>query len=139
MIVRSLTGTGDWTFGSGRNNYKSGNSAVAQSIQTRIMSFLGDCFFATEEGIDWFNLLGGKNQSSLNLAIAKTIRNTPEVTRITQLSVTLNAERVFRVEYNAYTATGLVTDNRTFNPVDYLITEDKDKIVTEDGEGITIT
>lgn len=91
MIVRAIDSNGDWVFGTGANAYLSGNAAVGQDIQTRLSSFLGDCFFDTGAGIDWFNLLGGKDQTALNLAVAAVILNTSNVTGGLQLSVVYNA------------------------------------------------
>ena len=102
-IVRALDTQGDWTYGKGRNDYKSDIDAVAQNIQTRLASFLNDCFFSLNSGIDWFNLIGSKNQTALNLAISAMILNTDFVTGILQLSVTLNSARNFRVVYNVQT------------------------------------
>lgn len=111
MIVRALS-AGDWTFGAGTNNYLSSTAAVAQAIQTRLSSFLGDCFFATAAGIDWFNLLGAKNQVALQLAISAVILNTQSqgqnvVTGIVNLSLGLNSvTRVFTVNYTVSTVFG---------------------------------
>ena len=55
-------------------------------------------------GIDWINLLGGKNQSAINLAISTTILNTANVTGIRQLTVNLNnVTRLFSVSYTVIT------------------------------------
>jgi len=115
MIVRAINSSGDWTFGQGLNNYKSGNLAVAQAIQTRISSFLGDCFFDQGAGIDWFNFLGGKNELALNLAISAVILNTTDadgnqlVTGVNQLSVNLNANREFSVTYQVVTVSSVLS------------------------------
>lgn len=107
MIVRAIDSDNDWQFGKGKNDYKQNLNAVAQNIKTRLQSFLNDCFFDTTAGIDWFNLLGGKNQIALNLAINATILNTLNVTGLNQISVTLDANRVFRVQYNVQTSYSL--------------------------------
>lgn len=86
-IARGLDSNGDWLFGKGTNDYVSGNAEVAQDIQTRLSSFVGDCFFDASSGVDWFNLLGSKNQIALNLAVAAVILNTPNVIGIKQLYV----------------------------------------------------
>lgn len=104
MKVRALTATGDWTFGKGANDYKSGNNAVAQLIQTRLYSFLGDCFFDQGAGINWFGFLGGKDQLGLNLAISATIANTENVLRLNQLSVNLTSTRRISISYNVTTS-----------------------------------
>lgn len=89
-MTRALDSNDDFTFGSGSNNYVTGLTEVGQNIKTRLKSFLGDCFFDTGAGIDWFNLLGSKQQVKLQLAIAAVILNTPYVTGGLQLSVTYN-------------------------------------------------
>lgn len=104
MIVRALDINGDWLFGKGKNDYKQNQDAIAQNLNTRLSSFLGDCFFDTGAGIDWFNLLGGKDQIALNLAINAVILNTNGVTGILQLGANLtDSTRVFLVQYQVQT------------------------------------
>lgn len=91
MRVRALTSSGDWTFGQGQNDYVVAQQAVRQIIQTRVLSFLGNCFFDLGAGIDWFNLLGTSQQQALNLAISAVILNLPPsgtITGIVQTSLT---------------------------------------------------
>lgn len=110
MIVRLIDSSGDWLFGKGQNDYLSANAAVAQNIKTRLLSFLGNCFFDTSAGIDWFNLLGTKNQLSINLAVSATILNTANVTGILQLSVNLTTTRVFTISYRVQTTYSVTGD-----------------------------
>jgi hypothetical protein len=104
MIVRALDSNGDWLFGKGRNDYRSGILAIGQNVQTRLASFLGDCFFATQSGIDWWNLLGGKNSLALQLSIQTTILNTNNVTGLKQLSYSLDDNRVFTAQFQIQTS-----------------------------------
>lgn len=116
MRVRAIDGDHDWTFGKGRNNYKKDIQAVAQNIDTRLSMFLGDCFFAQERGIDWFNLLGAKNQLALELAIAATILNTDEVTGLLQLNAELNPDnRRYTVFYRVETSYSTTSSIFTFD------------------------
>ena len=78
MIIRSIDGTGDWNFGKGANDYNSGQAAIAELIQVRLLSFLGDCPFDMGAGIAWFQFLGSKNQIALNLAVSAVILNTSD-------------------------------------------------------------
>src|SRR3954470_19732138 len=104
MIVRSLDANGDWTFGKGKNNYLSANAAIVQIISTRLNSYLGDCFFALDAGLDWFNLLGSKNQLALELAVRAIILNTPEVVAIVDVSINLdNNTRRISMRYTVET------------------------------------
>ena len=61
MIIRGLDSDGDWQWGKGKQSYRYGQDAIAENIQTRLLSFLRDCYFAPGDGIDWFRLLGTKN------------------------------------------------------------------------------
>lgn len=101
--VRAIDGTGDWTFGKGKNDYLSGNDAIAQNIATRLRSFLGDCFFDLTAGIDWFNLLGRKNQLALELQIKTVIFNTDGVTGLITVATLLDGGRTLTVTYNVQT------------------------------------
>ncbi len=111
MIIRAIDESYDWLFGKGRNDYLSGNSAIIQNINTRLNSFLGDCFFDLNGGLDWFNLLGGKNQLALNLAISARILNTPFVVQLTQLFINLDHRtRRLTVKYTVKTANLQITN-----------------------------
>lgn len=110
MIVRALDANHDWTFGAGKNNYLSGADAVTQNIDTRLNSFLGDCFFDTQAGIDWFNLNGGKSKLAILLAVTAQIQNTQYVTQILELSVNVNNTRNITIVYSANTAFGPVSN-----------------------------
>ena len=65
MIFRNLDSNGDWNFGQGLANYVAQNAAIGLNIRTRIYSWLNDCFFDMQAGIDWWNRLGSKNQKGL--------------------------------------------------------------------------
>lgn len=115
-IVRALNSNHDWTFGASLNDYLQGNAAIAQTINTRLSSFLGNCFFDLQTGIDWFNLLGSiGNEVTLNLAISTLILNTPNVTGILQLSISLPTNRNFSVSYQVQTIYSTVTSNFVFD------------------------
>lgn len=106
MIVRALVDD-DWTFGNGISNYLSANAAVKQNIQTRLSSFVGNCFFDMGAGIDWFTFLGSKgsnNTLQLSLALSSLILNTPNVLGLLQLSFNLSTERVFSITYQVQTS-----------------------------------
>ena len=120
MIVRAIDTDGDWLFGKGRNDFRRNQDAIQQCIQTRCLSFLGNCFFDAGAGIDWFNYLGGsKDQSVLNLAISATILNTPGnvVTGIQQISIALDHEtRRFAVSYRVQTVYSVLSGTFSFDP-----------------------
>lgn len=111
MIVRGLDDEGDWLFGKGKNDYKAANNAVAQAIQTRLGSFLGDCFFDLQAGLDWFSILGTKDQTVVSLAIRSAILNTENVTGILEIVNNLDRDtRELTVSYKVQTTFGVVND-----------------------------
>lgn len=146
MIVRALTGAGDWTYGKGQNDYRSSQAALSQCIQTRLTSFLGDCFFDSGAGIDWFNLLGSKNEIAINLAVSAVIINTPDsfgnfpVTRLLQLSINLTSGRRLTISYTVNTVyTGVTNPSGTIaSTTTYLLTESGSILTTEDGSGLIL-
>lgn len=110
MRVRAIDVDGDWTFGKGQNDYKRDLSALSQNLKTRLLSFVGDCFFEATAGVDWFNLLGSKNQLALNLAISAQILNTEGVTGVHQVSINLDIERRLVISYKIQTVFSPIAD-----------------------------
>ncbi len=140
MIMRALDVDHDFTFGKGRNNYLRRVDAIEQDIETRLLSFLGDCFFDVVAGIDWFGRLGGKNRAILELDIAATILNTPGVTALVQLSSTLDPiTRLLSVSYVVNTIySGVQHLGATISSsANFIITQDGVIITTEDGNPLT--
>lgn len=136
MRVRALDTSNDWEFGKGQNDYKTQRAAVAQNLQTRISSFFGDCFFDTNAGIDWYNLLGGKDQLALRLAVTAVILNTENVASILSFSANYNSRtRDLALFYKVLTVFGTITQT-TVIPTTFLLTENNNPLVTEDGENI---
>lgn len=137
MIVRALDVNGDWTFGKGQNNYVANNKAIQQNIATRLQSFLGNCFFAIDAGIDWFNLLGSKNQIALELAVRSTILNTENVTGIVDISINLeeNTRRI-NMTYTVNTVYSTINgvSGLLIGQTSFLLTEGGDILTTESGE-----
>ncbi len=118
MIFRELDENGDWTFGKGKNNYLRGKQALMLNLKTRLLSFLGDCFFDLSAGIDWFNLLGAKDQLSLKLSISTAILNTPDITGIISLDLSVNPKtRSASIIYNVSSVYGPFQDTLTTDSV----------------------
>lgn len=105
MIIRSLDGNHDWQFGKGLSSYLSGNLAIMENIQTRLLSFLNDCFFDMNAGIDWITFLGTPGtQEQLNLRVRAVILLSTGV--VSASSVFVNVDRGRRqatITYNINT------------------------------------
>lgn len=117
MRVRALDSDHDFEYGKGQNDYKTQNNAIAQNIQTRLLSFYGNCFFDGQAGIDWFTYLAGsKNELAVSLAISAMIIGTDGVTGILQLSITLDRfTRKLRIAYKATTVYSTITGLFTYD------------------------
>lgn len=117
MKVRGLNSNHDFTFGAGLNNYLANNAAIAQNVNTRLNSVLGNCYFDLVTGINWFYLLGSSGQQALlalNLSIANTILGTDGVTGILQLNTSL-VDRGFSVSYAAQTVFSTIASTFVFD------------------------
>lgn len=103
MIIRNVDINHDWTFGSGTNNYLAGDDAIGLNIETRVLSWLNDCFFSLLSGVDWLTRLGSKGEEALlDADIRRIILQSYGVTGLTQLNVSVE-DRNFRVEYTIVT------------------------------------
>lgn len=135
MIVRAVDGENDWTFGKGKNNYYRDQDAISQNVKTRLQSFLGNCPFDLSAGIDWFNLLGSKDQLGLELAVRTVILNTQFVSSIVKLEIALDSRtRAITMTYTIETAYTKIADvGPIAGTTNFLLTEDGLVINTEDG------
>lgn len=102
-MFRNLDFNHDWTFGNNLNSYVAEQKEIAINLETRILSFLGDCFFAVNEGIDWWNLLDYRYQDRLENAVSEVVKNTPGVTAINSINVLMGANRRIRLQYDIST------------------------------------
>lgn len=107
QTFRSLDTTGDWVFGGGRSSYATGNTAIQMDIKTALQIFMGECFWDTAFGVDWWNLLGGKNpsaQASIILQVRTVILGVVGVTQINSVSVSQNStSRTLSISYSINT------------------------------------
>lgn len=117
MRIRALDAGGDWVFGQGSQSYRGGEAAIDQDIGTALRVFKGECFFATDFGVDWWNLLGGKDRQAIVLACREVIADRPGVVRINKVDSALDADtRRLGVTYNVSTIYSLQTTNTVEAP-----------------------
>ena len=108
MSVRALDTNGDWLFGKGQNDLLRQKAEVAQDISTRLNSYLGDCFFDIQAGIDWFNEMGGKDLNGLDRSIRSVISNTDNVISILALSFVVDENRRLVATYTVNSVFGII-------------------------------
>ena len=82
MVFRTVDSDGDWRFGAGLSSFSRDLYALIQNLQTRLKSWKGDCFFATDEGVDYANLLDRGTKSLLDLDVKRVILQSEGVMRI---------------------------------------------------------
>lgn len=103
MIFRELDNNHDWTWGKGLQNMTRENQAIGLNIKTRILSWVGDCFFDLQAGIDWWNRLGSKNQRSLlELDLRRIILQSEGVTGLVEFQTNVVGRR-FSASYTVNT------------------------------------
>lgn len=99
MRFRGDTTTADWTFGRGKQSYLSGNSAIARNAETKLRTFLGECFFDTTVGVAWFTLLGQKDPDLVVLAIKQELHNCYGVVQVTDVQYSVDSTRTVDIRY----------------------------------------
>ncbi len=99
-------------WGQGRQNYLTGAAEINQDIATALKVFLGECFFDTGAGVDWLNLLGGKNAQAIVLQCRTVIAKRVGVTKINSVNASLDrTSRLLSISYNVSTVYSLQTVN----------------------------
>lgn len=102
MIIRSLDGNHDFNFGKGIQSYVNNDKAIAENIDTRLLSFLNDCFFDMNSGIDWFRLLGTKNtKEEIILSCRAVILQSYGAVKVNKIDVVFDSNsRHITITYN---------------------------------------
>lgn len=103
MMIRNLDNNYDWTFGSGLSNYLSDNAAIALNIETRLKSFLNDCFFASNEGLDWWIFLDKGHDEEMENSVTTCIAESYGVIAINSAEMVNDAQRNYRFKYDIET------------------------------------
>jgi len=82
MRYRKLSSDGDYTFGNGQLDfYRDVPEAVAQSVRTRLLLWLGEWFLNIDEGTPFMQgILGKYSRANADLTIQDRVLNTIGVT-----------------------------------------------------------
>jgi hypothetical protein len=81
------------------------------NIKTRLLEWVGNCFFNLNAGIDYMNLLDKGQKDNLLLAIKYIILTSEGVIRLNQLSAELDSKRNLAVSYEIDTIYGSLFQN----------------------------
>jgi len=84
MRYRKLSEDGDYTFGNGQKDFwRDEPDAVAQSVKTRLLLWLGEWFLDIGEGTPFLQgILGKYSEEQANITIQDRVVNTTGVTNI---------------------------------------------------------
>lgn len=99
LRMRGSRLTDDWVFGKGKSDYLRDDAAISYDIATRLRTFKGECFYDSELGVPWFEILGQKDKSIVLLEIKRAILEVDGVTDVTDVQFTLGTNRSFMVEW----------------------------------------
>jgi len=103
MIFRSLDATKDWRFGAGKANFTRNNDAIMLGIATTLRTFLSECFFNPDIGVDWFNLINERNKDVVILTIKSEIMKCYGVVDVNEIVATYDVSRSLEIKYNINT------------------------------------
>ncbi|MEK9497049.1 hypothetical protein V2H77_11400 [Photorhabdus sp. P32] len=93
MRVRRLDSNHDWTFGNGRSDYATKSEAIAQSVQTRLLSLRNDWFLNPDHGVGWFGYLKkNPNLMQMESELKTTVLKTHGVTEITNFDIRIDKD-----------------------------------------------
>ncbi len=112
MIIRALDNDGDSTFGQGTENFLSGQNAIAENIKTRLYSFLRDCFFDIQAGIDWIRFMSIPTKSQeIELSCRGIVLQSYGVVKLNNISASV-VDRKISISINIDT---IFTQNYSYN------------------------
>ena len=101
---RALDSDSDWNFGKGKQDLLANDDAILLNIKTRLQSFYNDCFFDTDFGIDWFNLLEKGQATKLLNSISSVIASTIGVSQVVSVEPLFEpTSRVLTITYSINT------------------------------------
>jgi len=93
-MIRRLDNNGDWVFGSGKGAFINGLEGLKLRLATQLREWVGDCFFALQNGINWH--LADKLERRVLREIQARIMSNTEVLGIRTAGIERTLERDWR-------------------------------------------
>ena len=95
MKYRRQDKNGDYVFGHNKNDYVSGNLAVAYAIKSKILLFYGEWWEDISQGIPMFqSIVGQTNKSNvtnaLELLLNERVQEVPGVEVVNEITATIS-------------------------------------------------
>ena len=89
----------DWTFGRGISNYADSDEAILLNCKTRLMSFKQDWFLDQNQNIDWFTILGQKNnEETIINEIERVCLNSEGIVNVVLIDIVKSTNRSASIE-----------------------------------------
>ena len=106
-----LDSVGDWAVENDQLQFVTGRDEIAQIIETRLRSFIGEWFLDVRIGVPWFSKILKKNPSATEIEaiLIQQIVDSPGVVTLENIDLSLdNVTRRLRVSFEAETLDGIV-------------------------------
>lgn len=99
-----------------------GGDAVRQHVRSRLRFFLGDWFLDERQGFPYYRDVFRKNpnRQAVISALRRTVRETPGIAEVDELTLSIEADRSARVDFRA------ILDDPAEDPLvfeDFILTE----------------
>lgn len=108
-----LDPNGDVSFLNGESSVTSiGAEDLAQRLQIRLRTFLGEWFMDNTLGVDWWGRVFGKNRSktAVDALIQAEILKEPDALQIVTFSSSISTDRKYSATFQVRTEDGAVSD-----------------------------
>lgn len=99
FLFRGVDDDNDWLLGQGKQSYFRDDRAVEADIKTALQTFFQESFYAPDQGVPWFAILGQKDVDLLNLNVRSAIIKVEGVTNVQDVSLSLDQNRNCVVKY----------------------------------------
>ena len=99
MSVSRINNENDWSFGGGLSDYLSQSDEIKQNVKTRLQSWVGDCFFARLDGVNYSAFMEKGNEDLLENDIKRVIMQTYGVAQVEEISVNIDVDRSLNCSY----------------------------------------
>lgn len=104
MIFRLLDSNSDWVLGQGLSSFATAERAIELNIQTRLLSWVNNCFFDLPAGIDWDRRLDKGQRGLLLTDLRALLLQSEDVVGVTAVSYNFDERtRRINVTYNITT------------------------------------
>ena len=87
--------------------------SVAQLLKIKLLTFLGEWFLNTDNGVPYYQQIFGKvrSKAAVDAIFREKILEEPEVLELVEFESSINAERTYSLTFRVRTTLGQITDS----------------------------